>query len=125
MSTVLIVLALIAVVAYEVRADRKVKRSTAGATPVVIVRGLKPRWWRKLAAKALSGALTVAILAGLLLAALRMPKSDHPGIDYRRQQPPASAPSGTRTPSAPAHSPARTSPSPTSHSSTPRQERTS
>jgi hypothetical protein len=93
----LVVLALLAVMAYEVRADRKVKRSTAGATPVVIVRGLKPRWWRKLLGKAVSGALTLAILAGLLLAALRMPKSG-PAIDYRHQAPPTAT-----TPAAPTH----------------------
>jgi len=96
-TIVLVVLALLAVVAYEVRADRKVRRSTAGATPVVIVRGLKPRWWRKLAAKTVSGVLTLAILAGLLLAALRMPKSSHV-IDYRHQAPPAAT-----TPAAPTH----------------------
>ncbi|MFL6115409.1 MAG: hypothetical protein ACJ786_29295 [Catenulispora sp.] len=98
MTVVLVVLALLAIVAYEIRADRKVRRSTAGATPVVIVRGLKPRWWRKLAGKAVSGAVTLAILGGLLLAALRIPKSSHV-IDYRHQTPP-----GATTPAAPVHS---------------------
>jgi|GEM_PF-2769277 len=96
MTIALVVLALLAVVAFEVRADRKARRATAGATPVVIVRGLKPRWWRKLVDKALSGALTLAILAGLLLAALRMPKQGHV-IDYRHQTP------TTATPAAPIH----------------------
>jgi hypothetical protein len=97
-TVALVVLALLAIVAFEVRADRKVRRSTTGATPVVIVRGLKPRWWRKLAGKAVSGAVTLAILGGLLLVALRMPKSSHV-IDYRHQAPPAAT-----TPAAPIHS---------------------
>jgi len=64
-----IVVAIVGFVVYEVRADHKVRRSTAGATPVVIVRGLRPRWWRLLLAKAIGFVvLTGAFFgAGLVL----------------------------------------------------------
>lgn len=64
-----IVVGIVGLVIYEVRADRRVRRSTAGATPVVVVRGLRPRWWRLLLAKAIGFVvLTGAFFgAGLVL----------------------------------------------------------
>jgi hypothetical protein len=64
-----IVVGIVGLVVYEVRADRRVRRSTAGATPVVVVRGLRPRWWRLLLAKAIGFVvLTGAFFgAGLVL----------------------------------------------------------
>ena len=64
-----IVVGIVGLVVYEVRADRRVRRSAAGATPVVVVRGLRPRWWRLLLAKAIGFVvLTGAFFgAGLVL----------------------------------------------------------
>src|SRR3954447_9977800 len=64
-----IVVGIVGLVVFEVRADRRVRRSTAGATPVVVVRGLRPRWWRVLLAKAIGlVVLTAAFVgAGLVL----------------------------------------------------------
>lgn len=75
MTIVLVALAVAAFVAYEVRADRKVRRSTAGATPVVIVRGLKPRWWRGLVSRAVSLAVGAGVLFALVVAAGHAHKS--------------------------------------------------
>ena len=68
-------LAALLFVVYEVRADRKVRRATEGATPVVIVRGLKPRWWRGLLGQAVSLAVTAAVLVALATAATHVGKS--------------------------------------------------
>lgn len=72
MTIVLLLLGALAFVAYEVRADRKVRRSTAGATPVVIVRGLKPRWWRGLLSRAAGLLVGAAVLFALLAAAMHV-----------------------------------------------------
>lgn len=107
-AVVLLVLGAVALVAYEIRADRRVRRSTAGAAPVVIVRGLKPRWWRGLVRKGLEQLLTLAILAGLLLAALHVRKGASPDVDHRWPFPtaPAAGSYGSAHP-APSGSPMR------------------
>jgi hypothetical protein len=60
-----IVVGIVGLVVYEVRADRRVRRSTAGATPVVVVRGLRPRWWRLLLGKAIGFVFSTAAFVGL------------------------------------------------------------
>ncbi|MEY9930421.1 hypothetical protein ABH926_005066 [Catenulispora sp. GP43] len=65
-----IVVGIVGLVVYEVRADRRVRRSTAGATPVVVVRGLRPRWWRLLLAKAIGFVVSVAVFVCVGLVAV-------------------------------------------------------
>ena len=98
MTIGIVLLAALLFVVYEVRADRKVRRATEGATPVVIVRGLKPRWWRGLLGKAVSLAVTGAVLAALTMAAGHVHPSG-PSRDPERAwpfvtTPPASASTG-------------------------------
>lgn len=65
MIVLAIVVGIAGLIMYEVRADRRVRRSTAGATPVVVVRGLRPRWWRLLLAKAIGFVVSVAFFVGV------------------------------------------------------------
>ena len=69
MIVVAIVVGIVGLVVFEVRADRRVRRSTAGATPVVVVRGLRPRWWRGLLRNVASFVVSVAVFTGLGLLA--------------------------------------------------------
>lgn len=98
-AVVLIVLALVAFAVYEVRADRKVRRSTAGASPVVIVRGLKPRWWRGLSRKAGGWLVQGAVLLGLLLLALHMRKTAPADVNNRWPMPGSTSPAAPASPS--------------------------
>ncbi|MEY9933481.1 hypothetical protein ABH926_008136 [Catenulispora sp. GP43] len=72
MIVLAIVVGTVGLVVYEVRADRRVRRSTAGATPVVVVRGLRPRWWRLLLAKAIGFVVSVAFFVGVGLVAVHV-----------------------------------------------------
>ena len=103
-----IVVAIVGFVVYEVRADHKVRRSTAGATPVVIVRGLRPRWWRLLLRNLASFVVSVAVFTGgglLLVHVLRgasLPSNtDHtwpmPGATFTPDLTPMNSASSTST----------------------------
>lgn len=65
MIVLAVVVGIVGLVVYEVRADRRVRRSAAGATPVVVVRGLRPRWWRLLLRNVVSFVVSVVVFTGL------------------------------------------------------------
>jgi len=90
-----IVIGVVGLVGYEVGADRKVRRSTAGATPVVVVRGLRPRWWRRLLGKAIGFTVSFVVVLGLGLLVLHLVGTAVPSdVEHRWPMPAATTGAG-------------------------------